>query len=116
MSRLPFGGQANIDGSDRPRRMNRQALSGVFVQQGEDAKDTSIFDLVGHKIQLHTWPGRSARCRSAVEIPKRFMRRCFLLTLIPSSRRIRATHFALTSKPCRTQLSALCAKGACIPL
>jgi DNA-binding transcriptional LysR family regulator len=39
------------------------------------------------KSQLQTWPGRSARCRPAVEIPKRFMRRCFLLTLIPSSPR-----------------------------
>ena len=29
------------------------------------------------------------------------MRRCFLLTLMPSSRRIRATRFGLTSKPSR---------------
>ena len=34
----------------------------------------------------------------AVEIPSRFRRRYFLLTLIPSSRRIRATRFQLTSK------------------
>jgi hypothetical protein len=30
--------------------MNRQTLSGVFVQQGKDAKDASIFGLVSHKI------------------------------------------------------------------
>jgi hypothetical protein len=49
------------------------------------------------KSQLQTWLGAQPDARSAVEIPKRFMRRCFLLALIPSSLRIRATRFALTS-------------------
>ena len=40
----------DIDGSDRLRRINGQALPGVFVEQGEDAKTASIFGLVGHKI------------------------------------------------------------------
>ena len=38
-----FDHRDHIDGSDRPRRMNRQALPGVFVQQGEDAKAAAIF-------------------------------------------------------------------------
>jgi hypothetical protein len=53
-----FDYRDDIDGSNRPRRMNGQTLPGVFVQQREDAKDTPIFGLVGHKIPAPhlAWP------------------------------------------------------------
>ena len=73
----------------------------MFVQQRENAKTACIFGLVGPEVPAPDLTWRSARCRSALEIPKRFMRRCILLTLIPSSRRIRAILFPLTSKPSR---------------
>ena len=48
----------DIDGSDRPRRMNGQALPGVFVHQGKDAKAASIFCLVSHEVRAPNlaWP------------------------------------------------------------
>jgi hypothetical protein len=68
-----FHHRDDIDGSDRPPGMHRQASPGVFIQQRKDAKDTAIFGLVGHNIPApHLAPGLSARCRSADEIPKRF--------------------------------------------
>jgi hypothetical protein len=45
-----FDHRDDIDGSDRPRRMNRQAFPGVFVQQGKDAKTASVFSLVSHEV------------------------------------------------------------------
>jgi hypothetical protein len=88
----------DIDGSDRPRRMNSQAWPVVFVQHSKNAKTASIFGLISHEVPA---PNLARLLRPAVEIPSRFIRRCFLLTLIPSSRRIRATRFTLTSNPSR---------------
>jgi hypothetical protein len=51
-----FDHRDDIDGSDRPPRINRQALPGVFVQQGEDAKTASIFRLVAHEVPAPNLP------------------------------------------------------------
>jgi hypothetical protein len=45
----------DVDGSDRPPKMNGKALPGVFVQQGKDSKAASIFCLLSRS-QLQTWP------------------------------------------------------------
>ena len=59
------------------------------------------------KSQLHTWRARSARCRWAVEAPCRRMRRWRLLTLRPSSRRMRLTRLGLTVNPSRLKSAVI---------
>jgi hypothetical protein len=71
-------------------------------EQSEDAKTASIFCLVGQEVPAPNL----ARPLSPLPLCRRnassrFMRRCLLLTLIPSSLRSRATRFALTSNPFR---------------
>ena len=55
-----FHHRYDVDGPDRPRRMNGQALPGVFVNQGEDAKAASILGLVSHEVPAPNlaWPLR----------------------------------------------------------
>ena len=69
-----FHHRYDVDGPDRPRRMNGQALPGVFVNQSENAKTATIFYLVSHEVPPPNlaWPLHPPKFKPVHGRPSKF--------------------------------------------